>query len=382
MSCSEFTGWNINQIMQNWGRSQTLDLWEQLDAGVRFLDLRIGINRQDGEWKVHHGMVYGDDLEFSFGMIQQFLEENETEVVIIGVSHVEHFRMSHLEDLFDMLDFYFSSFSQKPFRGWMDIPLEQLMNMGQRLFFIVSHLQLEELKDLGNLIWVNYQGKFLYNTFANRDKMEDMVDFNKKQIKMFKSYVKDGAEDVSEETGRCSKEVRHVGSKRKLKVKDKGTTVNKKFDLESAQTPNPAHRNRKKFKFKFRKVCKFATQKTIKKLYKERRLERAKKRVKGRNRWLGDKDQLYRGDNIYLMSWTLTPSIKTILKSFLPYMGNSLRTVSTGNYKRFLEFMDEIKEKDKYKSPILGNVLIFDFVTRDNATDVITALLDLKFDQN
>lgn len=385
MSCSGFTGWNIHQIMENWGKSQTLDLYQQLYAGVRFLDLRIGINRQDGQWKVHHGMVYGEDLEFSFGMIQQFLEENPSEIVVIGVSHVEHFRMSHLQDLFDMLDFYFADYSGSPFEGWMGERIEDLVFRGQRLFFIVSHLEIEELKKLKKLIWVNYEGQFLYNTYANKDTMDDMKVFNEKQIKKFKWYVNENEKDEVKKFD--EKSVKSVNKNRKKEeninseVKHHHSKLQldfKKPNISQSDFEISENRGTHIKKFEFKNKCKFATQKTIKEIYKNKQKVRIQQIRRRKENWLGDKDQLYRGDNIYLMSWTLTPGVKTIMKSFLPFMKNSLENLSKGNFDEFLEFIR--KKKLKYSYPIMGNVLIFDFVTEEVADEVLIELLDLQFD--
>lgn len=75
------------------------------------------------------------------------------------------------------------------------------------------------------------------------------------------------------------------------------------------------------------------------------------------------------------MSWTLTPNVKTLLKSILPNKVNNLYDLSKENFRRFFMFIS--KMKSKYPYPLMGNILIFDFVDFDLSTNLLLALLGI-----
>ena len=103
------TGWHLHEIMKCWSKTQNLDLFSQLEAGVRFLDLRIGVSETDNIWRIHHGIIYGEALGISLRMVQDFLIQNPTEIVVIGVSHVENFSLKDLNHLILTLNIIFKN---------------------------------------------------------------------------------------------------------------------------------------------------------------------------------------------------------------------------------------------------------------------------------
>lgn len=188
MNAFSITGWHFHELLKNWAQTQRLTIYNQLRAGVRFLDLRIGISDHDKVWRIHHGMVYGEGLEKTLLMIKQFLEENPGEIVIVGVSHVENFSINHMNELLAKLNVMFEGMLFRYFKEWRQTKIEDLVKAGKRFIFMLTDLELEWLgKD--DTVWVNHDNRFLINTWANQDSFDKMIDFNEKQVDIFQRRI-------------------------------------------------------------------------------------------------------------------------------------------------------------------------------------------------
>jgi hypothetical protein len=206
MNAFNITGWHFHSLFKNWAQTQRLCIYDQLRAGVRFLDLRIGIAQNEKIWRIHHGMVYGQRLETTLLHIKQFLDENPSEIVIVGVSHVENFLPVHMDQLLLKINIIFRGMVFRYFDEWRHTPVEDLVEGGNRFLFMMTDLELDWLaKD--STVWVNFQGSFLKNTWANKDTFGEMEEYNKRQVKKFKkikSCAKEGTleREVSSEKSR------------------------------------------------------------------------------------------------------------------------------------------------------------------------------------
>ena len=80
-----FAGPVIMQIIANWSRTQALDTTAQLNAGIRYFDLRVVL--QGGVFYTVHGM-YGSPLTQVVNSVASFLAQNTKEVVILDFNHL------------------------------------------------------------------------------------------------------------------------------------------------------------------------------------------------------------------------------------------------------------------------------------------------------
>ncbi|KAK6176073.1 hypothetical protein SNE40_014429 [Patella caerulea] len=74
-------------IICNWGKCQTLSIKEQLEAGIRYLDLRICRNPKSKQLTFLHGL-YGRPVEELIANVQSFVEVFSKEVILIDVNHL------------------------------------------------------------------------------------------------------------------------------------------------------------------------------------------------------------------------------------------------------------------------------------------------------
>ncbi|KIM24702.1 hypothetical protein M408DRAFT_331671 [Serendipita vermifera MAFF 305830] len=78
--------WNVTGIAASFTKTQDLPLFKQLDAGVRFIDLRVG--ETNGMINLYHGAVQLDEtaqLVDVFWGLYKWLDTHPTETVIVSV---------------------------------------------------------------------------------------------------------------------------------------------------------------------------------------------------------------------------------------------------------------------------------------------------------
>jgi hypothetical protein len=75
-------------FVKQYAQTQTLSIRRQLDAGIRFLDLRVTSTHVKGELTMCHGkVVLHSSLDAMFAFIAEFLEKSPTEVVLVSVKN-------------------------------------------------------------------------------------------------------------------------------------------------------------------------------------------------------------------------------------------------------------------------------------------------------
>ena len=74
-------------IMYRWGKTQSLNLTEQLKRGIRYLDIRL-MKGIDHVWHVSHGIA-GMTLTEALQQIKSFLLTHKKEVVLLDLNHVQ-----------------------------------------------------------------------------------------------------------------------------------------------------------------------------------------------------------------------------------------------------------------------------------------------------
>ena len=72
----------LNTIFERLCRCQTLTIRQQLDKGIRYIDLRVGFHPESGTFLTCHG-VFCVDVQEILDEIKDFLDENSKEIVIV-----------------------------------------------------------------------------------------------------------------------------------------------------------------------------------------------------------------------------------------------------------------------------------------------------------
>jgi hypothetical protein len=83
----------LKRFFARWSKAQDKTIMEQLEAGIRYFDLRV-LRRSDGEFYIVHGM-YSDNINNVFADVNRFLENHPKEIVILDFNHLYHFKSDH-----------------------------------------------------------------------------------------------------------------------------------------------------------------------------------------------------------------------------------------------------------------------------------------------
>lgn len=127
---------NLKEILiSRWAQTQSLTLYDQLVAGVRYLDVRVGWNH--GKWMGQHGSKINMNVTYESALQQlnRFIREHPTEIVIIKFTNYdpvnqelqrlhETYLKAHVSTLNDSIVFV--------------TPLEEFWKSGHNVVFIPS----------------------------------------------------------------------------------------------------------------------------------------------------------------------------------------------------------------------------------------------------
>lgn len=93
----------IRPYVKRWATTQAWDISDQLDAGIRYLDLRVAHKKDDDTNHLYfaHGIYSRQNVKDTVTNVAQWLEEHPKEVVIIscsafdGMNEEEHLKLIH-----------------------------------------------------------------------------------------------------------------------------------------------------------------------------------------------------------------------------------------------------------------------------------------------
>lgn len=166
-----------------WAQTQELSIYEQLNRGIRYLDLRICMDGD--EIKFCHSF-YGDSYKNIFSQIENFLDKNNDEIIILGFNHFWDFAFQrqngfsidnaeegltteHLTDLLQLIN--------KHFKGRI-VPFDEEISPGK---VFTSQSTLKEIwddkksKNENQVILLFNQNNF--NGVKTKGLVKDRIDF-------------------------------------------------------------------------------------------------------------------------------------------------------------------------------------------------------------
>jgi hypothetical protein len=125
---SHDAGMYVHGTLATFGKTQNLNLYQQLRNGIRYFDLRP-------KWSgstlyVHHGGVSGPAVAEIVDDVQRFMREGHRELVVLKFSHYEKFTRAAYEALVAMLqDKLCDWLYRQPLQGrrLSDIPLQEFL---------------------------------------------------------------------------------------------------------------------------------------------------------------------------------------------------------------------------------------------------------------
>jgi hypothetical protein len=77
-------GFAVTKISKNWSKAQSFSILEQLESGIRYLDLRVIYRKSKQDFYTVHGL-YGPRLAKVLNQITTFLSLHPKEILIIQI---------------------------------------------------------------------------------------------------------------------------------------------------------------------------------------------------------------------------------------------------------------------------------------------------------
>lgn len=78
---------NTNFLAKKLAVTQNWTITEQLENGIRFLDMRLGSKSKNSEFKIRHGLAEFGLFEKALIEVKDFLDRNPTETIIMSIKH-------------------------------------------------------------------------------------------------------------------------------------------------------------------------------------------------------------------------------------------------------------------------------------------------------
>ncbi|EFC45701.1 predicted protein [Naegleria gruberi] len=144
-----FTSYGLNtqrikQFVAPWFKNQECTIYQQLNQGIRHLDLRVckmsGVSSSELKFVACHGLA-SVTIANVLRQVKQFLNDNKKEVVTLDFNHLYGFstQNDHLEFLNMSRSILGSELMINPAHFSTNSTLNQILSSPQRVFFYYSH---------------------------------------------------------------------------------------------------------------------------------------------------------------------------------------------------------------------------------------------------
>jgi hypothetical protein len=170
-----------DQLVRRWAKAQTLSVGEQLERGIRYVDVRAGWNRDLERWAVHHALT-GAAVDEVMEEIKTFLVSAPSEVVVVELTHFfGDPTPDDVERLALMVDEVFGNMTARYRAGKSSLFERTVGEMAEANDRVVVVF---EDDDVGRRhgFWPR---KTITNTYANTDNFSDMMAFNHDVVSAF-----------------------------------------------------------------------------------------------------------------------------------------------------------------------------------------------------
>ncbi|CAL1543088.1 unnamed protein product [Lymnaea stagnalis] len=163
----------VKVVIQRWSKCQSLDIYQQLQAGIRYFDLRIAKpTDSDDVYLVH--CLYGKKMSEVIETIATFLKEHPHEVVILHLNHFYGMSVkNHQQLIADLLSGFGSKVCPRHDLRQTTLNLKKLWSNGQQVIIIYEDpaaICVKEMFSYGSIEspWPNTPEKKICKEFLNK----------------------------------------------------------------------------------------------------------------------------------------------------------------------------------------------------------------------
>ncbi|KAL6060784.1 PI-PLC X domain-containing protein 2 [Balamuthia mandrillaris] len=151
-------------IIRHWAQSQRLDIYQQLLAGVRFLDIRVCWDAASGQFKTLHFLL-GNPTEVILQDIARFMEEFKEEVLILQFGDFPGMNADLHNKLIAFIESFLGGYLLPRTTSFADRRYSVMIKQGKRIMAFY-----DDSVAVANNTNFWFSGEDLLSTWANTDK--------------------------------------------------------------------------------------------------------------------------------------------------------------------------------------------------------------------
>lgn len=166
----------VGDIIRDWSESQDWTFYQQLQGGMRYLDLRAGWDNSTCTWKAFH-MQIGNSILDLLTEVRAFLDSHPKEIVILEVSHFDGYPTQN--DIFTL-----ELMIVKLFNG-LFIPTSISLNTTINTLLYNDYRVLIALDSFPVTTEYIWNTDILYNSYANTPSLAEMKSYNDDKVQEY-----------------------------------------------------------------------------------------------------------------------------------------------------------------------------------------------------
>jgi len=168
---ADFLDIPVGKIIDGWGKSQTLNFFDQFSYGIRYVDVRVIYDSRRHIWRTHHGVILGSPLRELLEDTARFIKLNPKEVLVLELSHGTETPGDSLQKYADLITTILGKHLCPPSLGF--VPLDEMVSRGYNVLLTST------IGPVPNA----WDGDTIVNSYANSDKLSKMEAYNNQQVK-------------------------------------------------------------------------------------------------------------------------------------------------------------------------------------------------------
>lgn len=169
----------LGNFILPWCRAQEYNVYSQLNAGIRYFDLRIGYD--GSKFKVMH-FLFGDNLDIILSQIALFINSNVGEIIIVEMSSFEYYGSEFpINQFASLLNNKIGTYIlDNLYNKDQDVlKYNELMNTTARIILVIQNYEIS--LSLSRIIGKNTY-KYITRNYANSNNLDYLIDYNTDRI--------------------------------------------------------------------------------------------------------------------------------------------------------------------------------------------------------
>lgn len=164
-------------------KTQDKSIFRQLQAGVRYFDLRF-ICIDNLGFHIHHGLAKSFVITLTdiVKPLKEFLDKSPKEIVILHITHFQNFNQNDYNNFLSEIWTYLGSFMAKRPKNSKRLPtIKEMVDVNQRIILSSDFSRNETNKDYKDYIWDNIDSPYNEEIYMSGDPNK-IIDYLSEQV--------------------------------------------------------------------------------------------------------------------------------------------------------------------------------------------------------